>query len=93
MKSVSFLKHCVDVVGHSVLSLLHEFQLTDIRLEQSGKFGVGTFRAFDVEPLLCVLQFADKSVIVGELFAVAPHKEHGADDGARLAADDWQTNL
>ena len=29
------------MVGHSVLTLLHEFQLTDIRLKQSGKFGVG----------------------------------------------------
>jgi hypothetical protein len=81
------------MVWHSVFTLLHEFQLTDIRLEQTGKVGIGTFRAFDVKPPLCVLQFADKSVVVGELLAVAPHKEHGAQDGARLAADDGQTNL
>jgi hypothetical protein len=81
------------MVGHSVLTLLHEFQLTDIRLEQSGKVGIWTFRAFDVEPPLCILQFAHKAVIVGELFAVAPHKEHGTDDGARLAVHDRQTNL
>ena len=73
VKSVSFLKHLVDVVGHSVFTLLHEFKLTDIRLEKTGKVGIGTFRAFDVEPPLCVLQFADKAVVVGELFAVAPH--------------------
>jgi hypothetical protein len=41
MKAVSFLEHCVNVVGHSVLSLLHEFELTDIRLEQSGEVSVG----------------------------------------------------
>jgi len=41
MEAVSLLKHCVDVVGHSVLTLLHEFKLTDIRLEQTGKVWVG----------------------------------------------------
>ena len=93
MKSVSFLEQRVDMVGHSVLTLLHEFQLTDIRLEQSGKVGIGAFAALDAEPLLSILQFTDKSVVVGELLAVAPHKEHGADDGARLAVDDGQTHL
>ena len=52
------------MVGHSVLTLLHEFQLTDIRLEQSGKFGVGRFRAFYLEPLLSVLQFAHKAMMM-----------------------------
>lgn len=93
MKSVSLLKHCVDMVGHSILTLLHEFQQTDVGAKQTGKVGIGAFRAFDVETSLCILQFADKAVVVGELLAVAPHKEHGADDGARLTVDDGQTNL
>ena len=54
MKAVSLLKYCVDMVWHPVLSLLHEFELTDIRLEQSGKVGVGRFRAFYPEPLLSI---------------------------------------
>lgn len=54
MKAVSLLKQVVNVVGHSVLSLLHEFELTDIRLEQSGEVSVGRFRAFYPEPLLSV---------------------------------------
>ena len=81
------------MVGHSVFTLLHEFQLTDIRPKQSCKVSIGTFRAFYLEPLLSVLQFTDKSVVVGELLAVAPHKEHGANDGARLTVDDGQTYL
>lgn len=54
MKAVSLLKHCVDMVGHPVLSLLHEFELTDIRLEQSGEVSIGRFRAFYPEPLLSI---------------------------------------
>ena len=61
------------MIGHAVLTLLHEFQLTDIRLEQLGKFEVGDFAAFDVKPLLGVLQFAHTAVVVGEAFIVAPH--------------------
>ena len=54
MKAISLLKHCVNMVGHPVLSLLHEFELTDIRLEQSGEVGVGRFTTFDVKTLLSI---------------------------------------
>jgi len=93
MKPISFLEHLVDMVRHSVLTLLHEFQLTDIRLKQTGKVVIGTLRALDVEPLLSISQFAHKPVVMREAFIVAPHKEHGADDGARLTAHDGQANL
>ena len=93
MKSISLLEHLVDMVGHSVLTLLHEFQLTDIRLKQTGKVGIGTFRALDVEPLLSVSQLAHKAVMMCEAFIIAPHQQHSADDGARLTAHDGQANL
>ena len=73
MITVSFLKHCVDMVWHSVLTLLHEFKLTDIRLKQCGKFGIGRFRAFYLKPLLSVLQFAHKAMVMREAFIIAPH--------------------
>ena len=93
MKSISLLEHLVDMVWHSVLTLLHEFQLTDIRLKQTGKVGIGTFRALDVEPLLSVLQLAHQPVVMREAFIIAPHQQHGADDGARLTAHDGQACL
>lgn len=61
------------MVGHAVLTLLHEFQLTYIRLKQSGKVGIWAFAALDVEPLLSVLQFAHKAMMMREAFIVAPH--------------------
>ena len=73
MKPVAFLKHLVDVRGHSVFTLLHEFKLTDIRLKLTNKVGIGIFAAFDAEPLLCVLQFAHQPMVVREAFIIAPH--------------------
>lgn len=87
VKSVAFLKHLVYMVWHAVFPLLHEFELTDIRLEQGGKVGVGTFATLDVKPLLCITQFADKAVVMCKHFVITPYQEHSADDGALLAAN------
>lgn len=74
MESVAFLEHLVDVVGHSVFALLHEFKLSDVVIECRQEFAVtGNAATLDAEPLLGVLQFADKPVIVRELFRIAPH--------------------
>ena len=89
MIAVSFLKQCVDVVGHSVLTLLIERQQVGVVIECRKKFTVVWYAAaLDAESLLSVLQFAHKSMIVRELCRIAPHQQHGADDGARLSRDD-----
>ena len=89
MIAVSFLKHCVDVVGHSVLSLLIERQQVGVVIECRKKFTVVWYAAaLDAEPLLSVLQFTYKPMVVRELFRIAQHQQHGADDGARFSRDD-----
>ena len=89
MIAVSFLKHCVDVVGHSVLSLLIQRQQVGVVVQCRKKFTVVWYAAaLDAETLLSVLQFADEPMIVRELCRIAPNEQHGADDGARLSIDD-----
>lgn len=61
------------MVGHAVLTLLHDFQLTNIRPKQSGKIGIGAFAALDVEPLLSILQFTNKPMMMRKAFIIAPH--------------------
>ena len=74
MISVSFLKHCVDVVGHSVLSLLIERQQVGVVIECRKKITVVWYAtALDAETLLSVLQFAHQPVVVCELCRIAPH--------------------
>ena len=73
MKSVTLLKHLVDMVGHAVLALLHEFQLTDIRLQQGSEVGIGAFATLDVEPPLCIMKLTHQPVMMSEAFIVAPH--------------------
>ena len=71
VEAVSLLKHLVDVVGHSVFALLIERQQVGVVIQCRKKFTVVWYAAtLDAEPLLCVLQFADKSVVVGELFRI-----------------------
>ena len=94
MKTVSLLKHCVDVVRHSVLSLLIERQQVGVVIQCRQE--VAVFRclaAFDVETLLSVLQLADEPVVVRELRRIAPNQQHGTDDGARLSRDDGQSRV
>ena len=56
MIAVPLLKHCVDVVGHSVLSLLIERQQVGVVIECRKKFTVVWYTAaLDAEPLLSVL--------------------------------------
>ena len=89
MIAVSFLKHCVDVVWHSVLTLLIERQQVGVVIECRKKFTVVWYAAaLDAEPLLSVLQFAHQPMVVCELCRIAPHQEHGADDSARFSRDD-----
>lgn len=94
MIAVSFLKHLVDVVGHSVLTLLIERQQVGVVIQCRQEFTVtGYAAALDAEPLLSVLQFAHQPMVVRELLRVAPHQQHGADDGARLSRDDGQPQV
>ena len=77
------------MVGHSVLSLLIERQQVGVVVECRKKITVGwSLAALDVETLLSVLQFTYEPMIVRELCRIAPNKQHGADDGARLSRDD-----
>ena len=74
MIAVSFLKHCVDVVGHSILSLLIERQQVGVVIECRKKFTVVWYTAaLDAEPLLSVLQFAHQPMVVRELCRIAPY--------------------
>ena len=74
MIAVSFLKHCVDVVGHSILSLLIERQQVGVVIECRKKITVVWYAAaLDAEPLLSVLQFAHQPMVVRELCRIAPH--------------------
>jgi len=74
MIAVSFLKHCVDVVGHSVLSLLIERQQVGVVIQCRKKITViGYAAALDAEPLLSILQFAHQPMVVRELCRIAPH--------------------
>ena len=74
MIAVSFLKHCVDVVGHSVLSLLIERQQVGVVIQCRKKITVVWYAAaLDAEPLLSVLQFAHQPMVVRELCRIAPH--------------------
>ena len=94
MIAVSFLKHCVDVVGHSVLSLLIERQQVGVVVKCRKKITVVWYAAaLDAEPLLSVLQFTHQPMVVRELCRIAPHQQHGADDGARLSGDDGQARV
>ena len=94
MIAVPFLKHCVDMVGHSVLSLLIERQQVGVVIECRKKITVcRCLAALDVETLLSVLQFTYEPMIVRELCRIAPHPQHGADDGARLGRDDGDARL
>ena len=89
VESVAFLEHLVDVVGHSVFTLLIERQQVSVVVQCRQEFAVtGNTATLDAEPLLCVLQFADKSVVVRELFRIAPYQQHGAQDGTRLGRYD-----
>ena len=94
MVAVSFLKHCVDVVWHSVLTLLIERQQVGVVIQCRKKITVVWYAAaLDTEPLLSVLQFAHQPMVVCELCRIAPYQEHGADDGARLSRDDGQPQV
>ena len=74
MIAVSFLKHLVDMVGHSVLSLLIERQQVGVVIECRKKITVIRYAAaLDAEPLLSVLQFAHQPMVVRELCRIAPH--------------------
>ena len=74
MIAVSFLKHCVDVVGHSVLTLLIERQQVGVVIEYRKKITVVWYAAaLDAEPLLSVLQFAHQPMVVREFCRIAPH--------------------
>jgi len=89
MIAVSFLKHCVDVVGHSVLTLLIERQQVGVIIECREEFTVVWYAAaLDAEPLLSVLQFAHQPMVVCELCRIAPHQQHGTDNSARLGRND-----
>ena len=94
MIAVSFLKHCVDVVWHSVLTLLIERQQVGVVVQCRKKFTVVWYAAaLDAEPLLSVLQFTHQPMVVRELCRIAPHQEHGANDGARLSRDDGDARV
>ena len=72
--AVSFLKHCVDVVWHAVLTLLIERQQVGVVIECRKKITVIWYAAaLDAEPLLSVLQFTHQTMIVRELCRIAPH--------------------
>ena len=74
VKSVSFLKHLVDVVGHSVFTLLHEGQQVGVVVEIRQETAVtGHTATLDAEPLLSVLQFADKPMVVRELLRITTY--------------------
>ena len=74
MIAVTLLKHCIDVVGHSVLSLLIERQQVGVVIECRKKITVVWYAAaLDAEPLLSVLQFAHQPMVVCELCRIAPH--------------------
>ena len=89
MIAVSFLKHCVDVVRHSVLSLLIERQQVGVVIQCRKKITVVWYAAaLDAETLLSVLQLAHQPMVVRELCRIAPYQQHGADDGARLSRND-----
>ena len=62
------------MVGHSVLSLLIERQQVGVVVECRKKFTVVWYAAaLYAEPLLSVLQFAHKPMVVRELCRIAPH--------------------
>ena len=83
MIAVSFLKHCVDVVGHSVLSLLIERQQVGVVIECRKKFTVVRYAAaLDAEPLLSVLQFAHQPNS-----AVLPHTKSMAQMMAHVSVE------
>ncbi len=89
MIAVSLLKHLVDVVGHSVLTLLIEGQQVGVVIQCRKKITVVWYAsALDAKPLLSVLQFAHQPMAVRELCRIAPHQQHGADDSARLSRND-----
>ena len=74
MIAVSLLKHLVDVVGHSVLTLLIERQQVGVVIECRKKITVVWYAAaLDAEPFLSVLQFAHQPMVVRELCRIAPH--------------------
>ena len=74
MIAISFLKHCVDVVGHSVLSLLIERQQVGVVIQCRKKITVVWYAAaLDAETLLSVLQFTHQPMVVCELCRIAPH--------------------
>ena len=75
MIAVPLLKHCVDVVGHSVLTLLNERQLVGVVIKCRKKFTVVWYdAALNAEPLLSVLQFAHQPMVVRELCRIAHTK-------------------
>ena len=77
------------MVRHSVLSLLIERQQVGVIIQCRKKITVVWYAAaLDAEPLLSVLQLAHQPMVVRELCRIAPHQQHGADDGARLSRDD-----
>ena len=74
MIAVSFLKHCVDVVWHSVLSLLIERQQVGVVIQCRKKITVIWYAAaLDAEPVLSVLQLAHLPMVVCELCRIAPY--------------------
>ena len=74
MEAVSVFKQIVDMAGYSVFSFLHNRQLTYIRLQQLRELCIGRLTAFEVETLLSVSQFADKPMMMREVFVVAPYE-------------------
>ena len=94
MVAVAFPEHLVDEVRHSVFSLLIERQQVGVVIECRKEITVIWYAAtLDAKPLLCVLQLAHQSVVVGELCRIAPHQQHGTDDGARFSGDDGQARV
>ena len=82
MIAVPFAEHVVDEVRHAVFPFLIQFQQVGVIIQCRKKITVGRcLAALDVETLLSVLQFTYEPMIVRELSRIAPHQQHGADDG------------
>ena len=72
--AVALLKHLVDVVWHSVLTLLIERQQVGVVVERREEMAVVRYAAaLDAETLLSVLQCAHKPMVVRELLRMTPY--------------------
>lgn len=70
VESVSFLEQRVDVVRHSVLASLIEFEQSDVVVECRKEAAVvRCSAALDAESFLCILQLTYKSVVVFDILS------------------------